>query len=106
MLLESQGAMRREHAVDEISSTPRGRGRPSREEAARRQRELLNEFERLSSSPGAMKAIMLRRCLRLNQVQSLGTHNSYHGLTTPQILDVLRGLEYLRRAGGAASCGG
>ena len=40
-----------------------------------------------------MKAIMLRRCLRLNQVQSLGSHNSYHGPTTPQILDVLRGLD-------------
>ncbi len=40
-----------------------------------------------------MKAIMLRRCIRLNQVQSMGSHNSYHGPTTPQILDVLRGLD-------------
>ncbi len=40
-----------------------------------------------------MRAVQLRRCLRLNQVQSLGTHNSYHGPTTPEILDVLRGLD-------------
>ena len=52
-----------------------------------------------SSATGAsldarpMKAIMLRKCLRLNQVQSLGSHNSYHGPTTPEILDVLRGLD-------------
>ncbi|MGZ4680894.1 MAG: phosphatidylinositol-specific phospholipase C1-like protein [Acidimicrobiales bacterium] len=40
-----------------------------------------------------MRAVDLSRCLRLNQVQSLGTHNSYHGPTTPEILDVLRGLD-------------
>jgi hypothetical protein len=40
-----------------------------------------------------MKAITLRKCLRLNQVQSLGSHNSYHGPTTPEILDVLRSLD-------------
>ena len=35
----------------------------------------------------------LLRCLRLNQVQSIGSHNSYHGPTTPEILDVLRSLD-------------
>jgi hypothetical protein len=35
----------------------------------------------------------LRGCLKLNQVQALGSHNSYREPTTPQILEVLRSLD-------------
>jgi len=40
-----------------------------------------------------LSSLALRRCLKLNQIQVLGTHNSYKEATTPQILDVLRGID-------------
>jgi hypothetical protein len=33
---------------------------------------------------------LLTRCLRLNQIQVIGSHNSYRQPTTPEILDVLK----------------
>jgi hypothetical protein len=36
---------------------------------------------------------LLRRCVRLNQIQVIGTHNSYRLPTTPQILAVLQAFD-------------
>lgn len=38
-----------------------------------------------------ISANLLRRCLRLNQMQVIGTHNSYRGPIPPQILSLIAG---------------
>jgi hypothetical protein len=40
-----------------------------------------------------VSATLLRRCLSLNQIQVMGTHNSYREATTPEILAVLQALD-------------
>jgi hypothetical protein len=40
-----------------------------------------------------VSANLLRRCLQLNQIQVIGTHNSYKEPTTPEILALLKALD-------------
>jgi hypothetical protein len=40
-----------------------------------------------------ISATLLRQCLRLNQIQVMGTHNSYRQATTPQILAALQAFD-------------